>query len=161
MKIRNSAILVCVGVFLCLPGLAQQAEKPAYRNPQLPAVVDQPTISADGKVSVSVEVSNRGKMAGDEVVQLYLTYSVVPGAPLRALQGFQRVYLQPAQSKKVTFTLTNRQLSVVDESGNRSTVSGKVQVWVGGGPPVRRSGLQRMAGVATEFTITGESMLPD
>jgi beta-glucosidase len=129
----------------------------SYRN----AVVDQRTVSADGKVSVSVDLSNRGKIAGDEVVQLYLTHPGIAGAPLRALQGFQRVYLEPGQSKKVTFTLTSRQLSVVDESGKRTVVPGKVQVWVGGGPPVRRSGLPKIAGVTTEFAITGGSTLPD
>src|SRR3954471_12738323 len=108
----------------------------SYRN----AAVDQRSVSADGKVSVSVDVSNRGKVAGDEVVQLYLTHPGIAGAPRRALQGFQRVYLEPGQSKKVMFALTNRQLSIVDQSGKRSVVPGRVRVWIGGAPPIRRSG---------------------
>jgi beta-glucosidase len=46
-------------------------------------------------IGVSVDVSNTGAMAGDEVVQLYLTHAGVAGAALRALQGFQHVHIDP------------------------------------------------------------------
>lgn len=129
----------------------------AYSTPR----VDHFTITADGNVTVSVSVTNRGKMAGDEVVQLYLTHIGVAAAPLRALAGFQRIHLDPGQSKLVSFTLTGRDLSVVDETGKRRIVPGTVQVWIGGGQPGAREGLAKIPGVQTEFTITGGVALPD
>lgn len=128
-----------------------------YRN----ATASNPSIAAGGTEKVSVDVSNAGSMAGDEVVELYLTHPGVPGAPLRALVGFQRVHLSAGESKSVSFTLRDRQLSTVDPSGVRRVTPGKVDVWIGGGQPVTRPGLPKAAGVATQFTITSAAMLPD
>jgi beta-glucosidase-like glycosyl hydrolase len=129
----------------------------AYKN----AKVDKTNVPADGTVTVAVDVTNTGKLAGDEVAQLYLTHTNVPGAPLRALAGFQRVHLKPGEKKTVSFKLENRQLSIVDEAGKRRIVPGSVQLWVGGGQPVARAGLPSPAGVKTQFTITGAATLPD
>ena len=129
----------------------------AYKNVRVSAT----SVAADGTISVSVDVSNTGAMAGDEVVQLYLTHTGAAGAVLRTLQGFQHVHLDFGQTKPVTFELANRQLSVVDEAGTRRIGPGTVQVWVGGGQPVSRAGLPKTAGVETQFTITGSSTLPE
>jgi len=129
----------------------------SYSNPK----VDRSDIAADDAVTISVDVTNAGSMPGDEVVQLYLTHTGAAGAPLRALQGFQRVQLARGQKKTVTFTLRDRSLSIVDESGVRRIVPGKVAVWVGGGQPVVRAGLPKTSGVETEFTITSKAKLPD
>ena len=129
----------------------------SYSHPR----VDNANVAADGAVTVSVDVANTGAMAGDEVVQLYLTHPGVAGAPLRALQGFQRVHLARGQRKTVSFKLHDRDLSIVDEAGKHRIVPGKVEVWVGGGQPVVRSGLPKTAGAQTEFTITSEATLPD
>jgi beta-glucosidase len=112
-------------------------------------------------VTVSVDVTNSGAMDGDEVVQLYLSHRGVAGAPIRALQGFQRIHLCKGEKKTVEFTLRDRALSIVDPEGKRRIVPGEVDVWVGGGEPVRRAGLARAAGVQTRFALTGEMMLPD
>ena len=129
----------------------------AYKNPKLA----QPKVDAKGSVSVSVDVTNTGKVAGDEVAQLYLTHVSLSGAPIRSLQGFQRVHLDPGQTKTVEFKLDNRQLSIVDATGTRRVVPGNVKVWIGGGQPVSRTGLPKSAGVGTQFAITGESVLPE
>jgi len=100
-------------------------------------------------------------MAGDEVVQLYLTHSGVPGAPLRALQGFQRVHLDKGEKKSVTFALSARDLSIVDESGKRHIVPGSVDIWVGGGQPVSRAGLTSAPGLKTKLSITSAATLAD
>ena len=100
-------------------------------------------------------------MAGDEVVQLYLTHSGVTGAPLRALKGFQRIHLDRGQKKTVSFRLRERELSVVDEAGKHHILPGKVDVWIGGGQPVGRAGLPKTAGARTQFTIVHEAALPD
>jgi beta-glucosidase len=125
------------------------------------AKVDNVSVAADGTITVSVDVANSGAMAGDEVVQLYLTRAGIAGAPLRALQGFQRMHLNRGEKKTVSFTLRDRALSVVDADGKRRIMPGSVDVWVGGGQPVVRSGLAKAAGAETKFTITGEATLPD
>jgi beta-glucosidase len=123
--------------------------------------VDRAGVSPDEAVTISVEVTNSGTMAGDEVVQLYLTHPGVAGAAPRALQGFQRVRLDPGRRKTVSFTLRDRGLSIVDQGGKHRIVPGTVDVWIGGGQPEARSGLPKAAGARTQFTITGEATLPD
>src|SRR5258707_12413598 len=53
------------------------------------ARVDQGNVSAEGTASISVDVTNQGPMAGDEVLQLYVTHTGGGGAPFRALRGVQ------------------------------------------------------------------------
>jgi beta-glucosidase len=129
----------------------------SYSHPR----VDNANVAADGPVTVSVDVANSGAMAGDEVAQIYLTHPGAAGAPLRALQGFQRIHLSRGQKKTVSFTLHGRELSIVDEAGKHRIVPGKVEVWVGGGQPTVRSGLPKTAGARTEFNIASEATLPD
>jgi beta-glucosidase len=63
-------------------------------------------VPVDGQVDVSVDVTNTGGRAGDEVVQMYVSH---PGAaaphPIRELKGYQRISLQPGERKTVTFPL--------------------------------------------------------
>ena len=125
------------------------------------ARVEPKEVAAGSEVTVSVDVTNSGSMAGDEVVQLYLTHAGAAGAPLRALAGFTRVPLARGETGTVKFRLGARDLSVVDPEGNRRIMAGKVEVWTGGGQPVGRSGLPKPNGAKTEFTIRGEMALPD
>jgi beta-glucosidase len=122
--------------------------------------VDHAEISATGAVTIAVDVANTGAMASAEVVQLYLTHPGVAGAPLRALKGFHRVNLERGQKKTISFRLRDRDLSVVDQTGRHRVPAGRVELWVGGGQPVRRSGLPDPVGARTQFTITGEATLP-
>jgi len=94
-------------------------------------------------------------------VQLYLTHPGVPGTPLRALKGFQRVHLNKGEKKTVAFTLGARELSIVDETGRHRVVPGQVDVWLGGGQPVGRKELAPAAGLKTQFAITSAAALPD
>ncbi len=125
------------------------------------ATVDKETVAAKGEVTASLEVENAGAMAGDEVVQLYLTHAGVPGAPIRALKGFQRIHLDRGERKTVSFVMRDRDLSIVDEAGKHRIVPGKVDVWIGGGQPLGRSNLPHPVGGLAAFTILDESMLPD
>ena len=129
----------------------------AYSNPR----VDNPNVTGDNSVSLAVDVRNIGKVAGDEVVQLYLTHAGIAGAPLRSLEGFQRVHLDPGQQTTVSFKLDGRQLSTVDPSGIRRIEPGAVKVWIGGGQPIARPGLPKTPGVEAQFTITAGSTLPE
>jgi beta-glucosidase len=68
-----------------------------------------------GKTTVSVVVKNDGKVAGDEVVQLYIhPKQKAIDRPVQQLGGFERVSLQPGESKTVTFTVTGEQLAYWD-----------------------------------------------
>jgi beta-glucosidase len=129
----------------------------SYANPH----VGKAGIAATEDVTISADVTNSGERAGDEVVQLYLTHPGVPGAPLRALRGFQRIHLDKGEKQSVSFTLHPRDLSIVDESGKHRIVPGRVEVWIGGGQPVTRRGLAPTAGLKSELSITSGAVLPD
>ncbi len=78
-------------------------------------VLDRSTATSGGRVRVSVDVTNTGARAGDEVVQLYVSY---PGSQVeravRELKGFQRVSLQPGETKAVGMDLEVRDLAYWD-----------------------------------------------
>ena len=101
----------------------------AYRSLSLPKEV-----SKGHEVEVGVEVENTGKMAGEEVVQLYV--SGVQAGLIRSLEGFQRVALRPGERETVRFTLSPRQLSVIDAAGRRLEPS-DIEISVGGRQPGR------------------------
>ena len=92
----------------------------------------QRSIRPDGQVTVSVEVTNTGKRAGDEVVQLY-TRDVAASVtrPVRELKGFQRITLRPGEKRTLEFTLTpallgffNREMRFVVEPGEFKVMVG-------------------------------------
>lgn len=92
------------------------------------------SIKADGEVTVSVDVKNIGTCAGDEVAQLYVKHldSAVE-RPVKELRGFQRIPLQPGETRTVKFPLAATGLTYWD-SGKQSFVvePGQVKIMVGG-----------------------------
>ncbi|MBO7721729.1 MAG: glycoside hydrolase family 3 C-terminal domain-containing protein [Kiritimatiellae bacterium] len=85
---------------------------------------------------ITVNVKNTGKLAGDEVVQLYLKAPAAAGdRRLHHLEGFTRVRIAPGASRNVTFTLLNEQFAVFGEDGKATVPSGETAVYVGGGQP--------------------------
>ena len=86
-------------------------------------------------LTVTTEVRNTGRRAGDEVAQLYLNFPKVDGAPRVALRGFQRVHLAPGERRMLRFTLDPRDLSAVDADGHRLVMKGDYRVSVGSGQP--------------------------
>lgn len=112
-----------------------------------------PAQFASGKLNLSVAVTNSGKMDSDEVVQVYLSRKDLAGSPIRSLIGFKRVHIAKGATQKVSFELSERDLSSVDENGKRALFAGKADLWIGGGQPEQRSGLVPAAGVATSVTI--------
>lgn len=73
-------------------------------------------VNATGKVTVSVDVKNTGKVEGDEVVQLYV-HDVVASVkrPTKELRGFERITLKPGETKTVTLTVPAEKLAFYDE----------------------------------------------
>ncbi|MGB8030498.1 MAG: glycoside hydrolase family 3 C-terminal domain-containing protein [Terracidiphilus sp.] len=113
-------------------------------------------VTAGQPITAEVTVTNRGKVAGDEVAQLYLSFPDVAGAPIRALRGFQRLHLDPGQSEKVHFDLKPRDLSMVTEVGERVIPEGKYSLSIGGGQP--NTGAPTVEGT---FQMEGSVVLPD
>lgn len=72
--------------------------------------VEDIVIQQDESTTLSVEVSNTGKVKGDEVVQLYVKASTDDKA-IKTLKGFKRITLEPGETKKVEFEITPRMLS--------------------------------------------------
>jgi beta-glucosidase len=107
---------------------------------------------AGGTVRVGVDVQNVGAREGEEVVQLYLTDEAasVPVA-VRSLQGVERVSLKPGERRRVTFTLSARQLSLIDGKGRRVVEPGEFTVAVGGKQP----GFRGTADAQTTGVVTG------
>ena len=121
---------------------------------------DKTSLDASDSLTASVDVKNTGKMAGDEVVEVYLTHPGAEGAPLRALAGLQRVHIEPGATQHVQIMIPNRGLTVVDANGAAKIVPGELQVWVGGGQPTGREGLPKTAGISGSVKINGEATLP-
>jgi beta-glucosidase len=72
----------------------------------------RPQVKLGEKVEVSVDVRNSGKMAGDEVVQLYIHQRAGKSSrPVRLLKGFERVTLKPGETRTVSFVLGQDELS--------------------------------------------------
>jgi beta-glucosidase len=85
-------------------------------------------------VNVSVDVTNTGTRAGDEVVQLYVAYpqSTTLPRPRQQLRGFKRVTLTPGQKQTVTFSLAGSALTYWDTTAKAIAVQpGTVQIQVG------------------------------
>jgi beta-glucosidase len=113
-------------------------------------------LRAGQALRASAVVTNSGKLAGDEVVQLYLSFPDTPGAPMRALRGFRRIHLEPGASQTVTFDLQPRDLSMVTPAGDIIVAAGQYGLSIGGGQP--GSGLRVVSG---GFSIAGQVKLPE
>jgi beta-glucosidase len=87
---------------------------------------------ADGQARVSLSVTNTGKRASDEVVQLYL-HDVVAQVtrPIKELKGFRRIQLGPGEAKRVVFDLGPRELALWDGQMKRVVEPGVFEVMVG------------------------------
>ena len=94
--------------------------------------LSQATIPADGTATVSVEVTNTGDRAGDEVVQLYLR-DVVSSVtrPVQELKAFERVTLGAGESTTVSFSVGPEQLRLWDRDMNRVVEPGEFELRVG------------------------------
>ncbi|MEO8405538.1 MAG: glycoside hydrolase family 3 C-terminal domain-containing protein [Chitinophagaceae bacterium] len=105
-----------------------------YDKLQVPAMTKQ------GKnITVSVRVTNSGSKDGEEVAELYIMHHNEIKAPLKALKGFQRVFLKAGESKMLQFTLSLQDLSVPDEHGLAKETPGKIMISVGGSQPDQRT----------------------
>jgi beta-glucosidase len=108
-------------------------------------------------VEVSFDMKNSGKVAGEEVAQLYLsTGKILPNVqmPVKQLRGFEKVFLNAGETKRITFTLTPEDLYIYNETLKSYQVpEGQFFVQIGGSSD--------NAAVKTEFTLTKAAAKPD
>ncbi|HEY8402307.1 MAG TPA: glycoside hydrolase family 3 N-terminal domain-containing protein [Cytophagaceae bacterium] len=89
------------------------------------------TLKGDEKLSVSVKVTNTGKIAGKEVVQLYTRDEYASVTPnVKRLRRFQKIALNPGESKTVTFTIDKNDLAFVDMNNQWITEPGAFKVMI-------------------------------
>lgn len=107
---------------------AEAPEHAAFRNGQ----THRRAASGDERAEVSAVVTNTGKVAGADVVQVYVGDPAVAGEPPRQLKDFQKVSLQPGASMTVHFALSGRDLAYWKDAANTWTIpEGKFQIFVG------------------------------
>ena len=97
------------------------------------AAADKQQLAADGKLTITVPVTNTGSRAGSETLQLYIAAKGSKVArPVKELKAFQKVYLQPGESRNVTLTIGTDALSYYDEtSGQWRADAGKYEALIG------------------------------
>jgi beta-glucosidase len=124
-----------------------------YRNLGL----SQPSVNAGETLECRVTVKNTGKRSGAESVQLYLADAEAQVAvPRWQLRGIRKIFLKQGEEREVIFSLTPRQMALIDNEGRCRLEPGRFEVYVGGSQPDRRS--QQLTGTAvlkTSFEVVG------
>jgi beta-glucosidase len=89
-------------------------------------------INDEGSVDITVEVKNTGAVKGDEVVQLYINDVISSTSrPVIELKGYEKVALEPGETKTVKMTLTPEELSMLDRDMNVVVEPGTFEVMIG------------------------------
>ena len=133
-------------------GYGMTYSKFEYSNLKL----SSPELDAGNALTVDVDVKNASQRPGDEVVELYVNFPKLPGAPLRALRGFTRVHLEASEQRHVKLMLNPRDLSYVNEAGDRMVSAGDYTITAGGGQPGTAA-----PQADARLSIRGEQKLPE
>lgn len=89
-------------------------------------------INTTDSVEVSVDVTNSGKLKGDEIVQLYIKHKISdPSSPGIELKGFERITLEPSEMKKVKFTIDKSKLAYLGYDMKYTVAPGEFDILVG------------------------------
>nr|WP_245443907.1 beta-glucosidase BglX [Microvirga sp. KLBC 81] len=95
--------------------------------------IGQKQLDAGQMLDVSVNVTNKGSRAGQEVVQLYIRDPVASRSrPLRQLKAFEKISLNPGETKRVTLRVPVESLGFHLDDGTYLVEAGEIQVFVGG-----------------------------
>jgi len=87
---------------------------------------------AQAQATVTIDVTNTGKLAGDEIVQMYIRDEVSSVTrPVKELKGFARIHLEAGQTKNVQFAITPDKLSFLNEDMKRVVEPGTFSILVG------------------------------
>ena len=94
--------------------------------------LSQPSMNMQGMITASIDVSNTGQLPGGEVVQLYIRDLVGSTTrPVKELKGFERIYLQPGQTRTVTFKIAPEMLKFYDYDLQNVIEPGDFQLMIG------------------------------
>ena len=94
--------------------------------------LERDSIKTDGSTHILVDVTNKGKVAGDEVVQMYIRDCLSSVTrPVKELKGFQRITLEPGQTKTVSLEITPEHLAFYDINMNYVVEPGKFDIMTG------------------------------
>jgi hypothetical protein len=106
------------------------------------------TIGTDGETTVSFVVRNSGDRAGHEVTQLYIRDVLASvSRPVQELRGFERIYLEPGASRRVTIPLRASTLAMRDQAGRRIVEPGAFRIMIGSSSrDIRLRGFVEVAG---------------
>jgi beta-glucosidase len=119
--------------------------------------LDRSTVQPGESVIATVTITNCGSIAGDEVVQLYLSDldASVP-VPQQSLIGFRRVRLEPGGSARLAFEVTPEMMMLVNDEGETVLELGEFRLSAGGSAPVARSvSLGAPEPASVMFTVAG------
>jgi beta-glucosidase len=92
--------------------------------------IDQSNVATGAEVAISVDISNSGNRAGDEVVQLYIRQAEGARSAMK-LKGTKRIHLAAGKSKTITFHLHSNQLGLYNDAMRYMVEPGLVEVLVG------------------------------
>ncbi|EJL64089.1 glycoside hydrolase family 3 C-terminal domain-containing protein [Flavobacterium sp. CF136] len=121
-----------------------------YSNLKLPT-----NVTPEKDFEILVDVTNIGERDGDEVIELYLKdEKASTPRPILQLEGFERVNLKKGETKTVRFTITPRQLSLINKKGQRVIEPGWFTISVGGKQPDGSEDTQN-----GRFNVTGKTVL--
>lgn len=117
-------------------------------------------ISDDTDLTIKVDVENAGEVAGDEVVQLYISLQERSiSLPKWQLNGVKRVHLKTGEKRNIEFHIKPRQLAVVDEKGRYLLKEASYRIYLGGQQPDERSKKLTGQGVLyQDIELTGKTM---
>jgi beta-glucosidase len=94
--------------------------------------VSKKEITPSEKLTVSCKVTNTGKVAGEETVQFYIRDLVGSVTrPVKELKGFQKITLQSGETKEISFSLSNEDLSFYRRDMTWGSEAGKFEVYIG------------------------------
>lgn len=114
--------------------------------------IDRQTVGVGETVRVTASLKNVGKVSGEEVAQLYIHQQYGSASrPVRELKGFQRVSLEPGETKTVTFTLSADELTYWSSAKKAWVLeASKFDVWIGGNSDTKNR---------AEFEVAGDDKL--
>ncbi len=97
-----------------------------------PVTLSKTSLRGNETLTASVELTNTGKYAGEEVVQLYISDPVASVTrAVKDLKGFQKVMLQPGETRKISFQITTEQLSFYNSELKKVWEPGKFVIEIG------------------------------
>jgi beta-glucosidase len=123
-------------------------------------VLSKSDVIAGSDIEVRSQVKNTGKCESDEIVQLYLRdFEASVRVPKWQLAGIKRVSLKSGETCDLHFTITARQMALIDEEGNCILEPGKFRIYIGGSQPDERS--EELTGIPVlwaDLNVTGSPL---